>query len=385
MVDLGRSLAEGQRVLGDDGSGKPSSLCVFVVRRMFAANVPTADRFWRDQMERHTEWPYDLPTYGWNDVLRADLGRLSTRARVGRQGTSKPTWRLIASDARLKALNNTAIQPPSLFDVQGRVMILPAMGMVISSDPPAVLDLAVGCCRAATSTNLTSIVKQRVFDGPSGPLSRAMEPRKLIRKMNATTIEHEWLLLVAFYHSTSYYHSLVEAGVRIFWGMQLLRSHPELKVLHASPFVDSMLTILGLNGRGVLFAGFEDFSKPQAQFARRITIPPSDRHQAAAATGRFGAAVKMLQKQYRDGLASALAKSPRASAGIGSSDVVRAGDPLRVLVVRRAATAPGGGRALLNHDEMMLMLRHSLLPPKVPLVEYPPDGISLQQTASMWA
>ena len=55
-----------------------------------------------------------------------------------------------------------------------------------------------------------------------------------------------------------------------------------------------------------------------------------------------------------------------------------------VLVVRRSTMAVHGGRAILNHDEMLLGLRQ-LLPPGIAIEEYPPSGLSLAQSIHMWA
>ena len=55
-----------------------------------------------------------------------------------------------------------------------------------------------------------------------------------------------------------------------------------------------------------------------------------------------------------------------------------------VCFVRRAAGTRHGGRAMLNHDELVLGLRQ-LLPPAVTLKEFPPEGMPLVLAASVWS
>jgi hypothetical protein len=44
-----------------------------------------------------------------------------------------------------------------------------------------------------------------------------------------------------------------------------------------------------------------------------------------------------------------------------------------------------GGRALLNHDELMFTLRYVLLDMSVTLAEWPPTGTTLKQAVKVWS
>lgn len=140
------------------------------------------------------------------------------------------------------------------------------------------------------------------------------------------------------------------------WGLRLLQQNPDLRVLHDSRFVDALLPLLNLPGRGVMYNG-------SSQFARRITLPPSAQLQAG------------LMRALRRTLFAQMTM-PVAEADVSDSGAV--------IVVRRSAIASSGGRALLNHDQLMFTLRFVLLAATTKLLEWPPEERTLAQAVETW-
>jgi len=245
--------------------------------------------------------------------------------------------------------------------------VLPSYGIVIvASSPPVILDLAGGCCRPQAPIQRGQLVQAHKLAAGKAPppmWARKGSLLALANEVTNRTVVHRWLLHVFHSHSTTYFHSIAECGYKLMWSLRLLRTHPQIRVMHASKFVGALLEILGLPDRG--------FQSPHLQpaFARRLSIPPS----LTADFGRYlGPAMRALAGAVRapSGLRLATNSSPVPSAPT-------------VLVVRRGAGRTAGGRAMLNHDELILGLRE-LLPPTVMLKEFPSEGLPLALAASAW-
>lgn len=228
-----------------------------------------------------------------------------------------------------------------LLDVRCPVMVVSPWAVVLSTNPIAVLDLAGGCCRPV----------------PPVSLQHSQITNYVRRPRQGVDTEYEWLFLACHSHSSTYFHAMGEAATKLMWALRLLHENPRLRVLHASGFVEALLPILNLTGRGVLYNG-------KSQFARRITLPPSAHMQS--------------------GLITALRRTMFAHLKMTIPKAVTDYSDGAVIVVRRSATAKGGGRALLNHDELMLTLRFALLTTKTTLLEWPPEGRTLAQTVATW-
>tara|TARA_Y100001958_G_C21196429_1_gene523698 strand:- start:383 stop:1582 length:1200 start_codon:yes stop_codon:yes gene_type:complete len=277
----------------------------------------------------HTLNVSQVPSYGWVSLPKMQL--------------YAPQWQLLDA-ATTSMLNNEEINQAGnqrkLLDVQSPVMVVSPWAVVISIRPIAVLDLAGGCCRPAAPISLKT----------SGIMKYVHRPR------NHVDTEYGWLFLACHSHSTTYFHALGEAAAKLMWGLGLLQQNPDLRVLHASGFVDALLPLLNLTGRGVMYNG-------NFQLARRITLPPSAQLQA----GLMGALRRTLFAQMTTPVAEA--------------DVLDSG---AVIVVRRSAIAQNGGRALLNHDQLMFTLRFVLLDATTKLLEWPPEGKTLTQAVETW-
>lgn len=216
----------------------------------------------------------------------------------------------------------------SMLDIQNPVFIVSDLAIVISLDPFSILDLAGGCCRPSIFFN-----------------KRALQKYK-----SRNIVEYEWLFLAYHSHSKTYFHALGESVLKLMWGMKLLHDNPSMKILHNSQHVDRMLPLLGLSDRGI-------HHHVNGNFAKRITIPP----RAQNSKGLMNGLRRMLRIEQ--------VPKPRY---------------ITVAVVRRDAKAQYGGRAMLNHDELMFALRHILLPATMKLIEWPSDGFTMHQTVSFW-
>ena len=100
-----------------------------------------------------------------------------------------------------------------------------------------------------------------------------------------------------------------------------------------------------------------------SQLARRITLPPS-------AQLRAGPMIALRRTLF------AQMTMPVTEADVSDSGAV--------IVVRRSAIARNGGRALLNHDQLMFTLRFVLLDATTKLLEWPPEGKTLAQAVETW-
>lgn len=250
--------------------------------------------------------------------------------------------------------------------VNHHCVVLPFYGIVmVASSPPLILDLAGGCCRPRAPIQRDELIQAHKRAAGTHPLMwvRKGSLLALANTINDRTVVHRWLLHVFHSQSSSYFHAVAECGYKLMWSLRLLRTHPQIRVMYTSKFVGELLGILGLPDRGFLASG----SDPT--FARRLSMPPS----LTADYLRYaGPAIRSLADAVRapSGLRSATKPSPLSSAPT-------------VLIVRRGAGTRHGGRAMLNHDELVLGLRQ-LLPPTVALKEFPPEGMPLVLAASAW-
>ena len=248
-------------------------------------------------------------------------------------------------------------------------IVLPSYGIVIvASSPPIILDLAGGCCRPSAP-----IQREQLVQAHKAKLGKAWWQSLWVRtgsllalanEVTDRTVVHRWLLPVFHAHSSSFFHAFAECGYKLMWSLRLLRTHPEIRVMHGSKFVGELLGILGLPDRGFHASGLNP------AFAGRLSMPPS---LTADYPLYAGPAMRSLAGAVRalSGLRSATKPSPVPSAPA-------------VLIVRRGAGARHGGRAMLNHDELVLGLRQ-LLPSTVTLKEFPPEGMPIVAAASVWS
>ena len=248
-------------------------------------------------------------------------------------------------------------------------IVLPSYGIVIvASSPPIILDIAGGCCRPSAPIQSDQLV--RVYKAMLGKAwwqslwVRTGSLLGLAHEVTDRTVVHRWLLPVIHAHSSSFFHAVAECGYKLMWSLRLLRNHPEIRVMHGSKFVGELLGILGLPDRGF------QASRLNPAFAGRLSMPPS---LTADYSLYAGPTMRSLAGAIRapPGLRSATKPSPVTSAPA-------------VLIVRRGAGARHGGRAMLNHDELVVGLRQ-LLPPTVTLKEFPPEGMPIVTAASVWS
>lgn len=307
-------------------------------------------RFWRATLT----WPSekkqssgaapqrDIISYGWRALreLSANRSEHWQLIRASAEKTASPLWQPIsASDSAL-----------SLLDVRCRVMVLPVLSVIVSSEPLALLDLAGGCCRKEAPLALRAL-----------PTS----PGRLLGAARGA-VEHPWLFLASHSHSATFYHALGEAAPKLMCAVRFLRANPEISVLHNSPHIADFMEVLKLRNRAVVQTDAEPV------FARRLLVPPGE------------------EPLMRPSLLRAVRAETFANLGIASSAAPAARDrrrPRRVIVVRRSAVQgkTTGGRALLNHDELMLLLRHVLLPKSVELEEFGPRPMKLGEAAALWS
>ena len=123
-------------------------------------------------------------------------------------------------------------------------------------------------------------------------------------------------------------------------------------MLHTSLFVEQLLQATGLFGRGV-------HMDASSVFARRLTVPPSMTFSAAHAP--------LVLHSLAEACLAGIAPAPPSAPAL--------------LVVRRSALGVSGGRAVLNHDELLLGLKQRL--PDANIEEYPP-GATLTAAARQW-
>lgn len=247
-------------------------------------------------------------------------------------------------------------------------IVLPSYGIVlVASSPPIILDIAGGCCRPSAPIQRDQLVQ--VHKAKLGkawwqsPWVRTGSLLALANEVTDHTVVHRWLLPIFHAHSSSFFHAFAECGYKLMWSLRLLRTHPEIRVMHGSKFVRELLGILGLPERGFQGSGLNP------AFAGRLSMPPS-----------LTADYPLYAGPAMRSLAGAI-RAPRLRSATKPSPVPSAP---AVLIVRRGAGTRHGGRAMLNHDELVLGLRQ-LLPPTVTLKEFPPEGMPLVLAASVWS
>ena len=304
-------------------------------------------------------------SYSWGELKHAQ-----------KKGRVPPALQLMdplkaADDAFAAELSRSARGSAFLaaVSVKHPCIVLPSYGIVlVASSPPIILDIAGGCCRPPAPIQSDQLVRvHKAKLGKDWRQSRWVRTGSLLGLANEITdrtVVHRWLLPVFHSHSSSFFHAFAECGYKLMWSLRLLRNHPEIRVMHSSKFVGELLGILGLPERG--FEG----SRLSPAFVGRLSMPPS---LTADYPLYAGPAMRSLAGaiRARPGLRSVTKPSPVVSAPA-------------VLLVRRAAGARHGGRAMLNHDELVLGLRQ-LLPPAVKLKEFPPEGMPLVLAASVWS
>ena len=265
-----------------------------------------------------------------------------------------------------------------LAHVTSHSLVLPG-GLAISSAPLTVLDLSGGCCRGPAGIGVPK--RYRHVPAPIEalwwlstrlPLYK-VEQYRWVRKKNVrmlaydahTAMEHEWLYVCMHSHGSTYFHGLAEGAPRLLWGVRLLRANPEIRVLTGASSVVQILSLLGLEGRAApLF-------KSSAVFARKLTIPPA----AEAPHPSTKQSSVHLLRALRNDVAARVASS-----------AARSGEPPKpngITVIRRVARGKKNARAMLNHEELMSVMRTILQPDGTPLGEYPPDG-SVALAAATW-
>ena len=290
------------------------------------------DRYWRD----HIRWNRSITSYGGN-------GFTSTLASA--RALPKGWAALNTSVHGSPWLRNYTNQSSYMLDVSDRVVVVGSFAVVITSNPVAVVDMAGGCCRAA----------------PPIAFSKLQQPNAAkivhtLRNLPRDTVEHAWLFLAYHSHSSSFFHAVAESATKLVYGMRLLQQQREIKVLHASGHVHEILGVLGMEARslpqGTALSGMV--------FARRITIPPFPDNR--------------LPRALRDELRLRVLRGAPPS-----NDKSRG-----IIVIRRSALPKYGGRAMLNHNELMFTLRHYMVPQSVKLTEWPPDG-TLTEAMRTWA
>jgi len=236
--------------------------------------TPTAAIFWREVL--NSARPHHIASHGWHslpdhpslqfvpaqdtDGLPAE--GLAQRALAAAEGEPLLSW---------FGYNGTR---PHLYDVRTRCFVLPAfnkhgpLGLVLVAQPLLMLDLGGGCCRPPPPLPFHSEEPVRPEDPHTQWLAeRGVHFTRIVREAGQQP-EHEWLLLACHCHSSTYYHAVAEAAPKIIWAMPLLRSNPNLKVLHDSTHVSDVLELLKLPKRGLMQCS-------RGAFARRLTIPPA--------------------------------------------------------------------------------------------------------------
>lgn len=288
----------------------------------------------------HTLDNSGVQSYGWA-YLRKTL-QVTRSSHGWTEQPYTPQWQFLdaatTSFFTHQELNQVGKQT-ELLDLRSPIMVVSPFVVLISLHPIAVLDLAGGCCR------------------PAAPIAW-MNPKLreyVLRAHDHVATEYGWLFLACHSHSGTYFHALAEAAPKLMWGLRLLHENPDVRVLHDSSFVGALLPQLNLRGRGVMYNGY--------QLARRITVPPT----AQLQPGLLGALRRTLFTQM-----------PTRVEPANASDY-------SVIVVRRSAITKYGGRALLNHDQLMLALRFVLLKETTKLLEWPPEGKTIAQALETWS
>ena len=233
-----------------------------------------------------------------------------------------------------------------------------------------VLDLSGGCCRALPPLGATAALRAGLSPGRQPAVRKLGE--LVDEAMHAT--EHEWIYTCMQSHGSTYFHGLAEGAPRVLWGVQLLRSNPQVRVLSSAKSVRILLDVLRLPGRAMAFDG-------RAMYARKVTIP------------QYGGAAfnhdRLLWDAFLRAVRVEVARQASPSPGAGQLQLPQqSGASHSLLVVRRSAAVKKNGRAMLNHDEVMSVVRHILSPskmvtPQMPLVEWP-AAATLQEAAITW-
>lgn len=319
--------------------------------------------------------------YSWVDV-----GRLAKQSpRSFRLQDANETLPSNAAELQ-RALSSPLLvrADRSFLHVDCPSIVLPSFGISLTLSPPTVLDLGGGCCRPSPPVRAGELT---AFYGKyAGRAAQAYVARSALGRWLKTanfsmllgdaSVVHTHLMSVVHSHSKGYHHAVTEAVPKVILALGLLRREPQIQVLYdADAGVEEVLVqLLGRREGRDLRMG------PRAYFAWRLTIPP-----AFCGEGRFGPALS------RAGTGAALrylAAAADAAGAPAGGEATSASPPSTikprptVLVVRRSVLASGGGRAALNHDELLLGLHH-LLPPSVAIEEYAPDA-TLVQAARQW-
>jgi len=316
--------------------------------------------------------------YSW-----ADVGRLTKQSpRSFRLQDANETLPSNAAELqRALAAAPAASADRSFLHVDCPSIVLPSFGIALTLSPPTVLDLGGGCCRpsppvrAGELTAFHSKHAGRAAQAYGSALGRWLKTANFSMLLGDASVVHAHLLSVVHSHSRGYYHAVTEAVPKVILALGLLRRKPQIQVLYdAGPLEEVLVQLLGRREGRDLRMG------PRAYFASRLTIPP-----ALSVEGRFGPALSRVGSGAALRYLAAAADAAGAPAG---GEATSASPPSTikprptVIVVRRSVLASGGGRAALNHDELLLGLRH-LLPPSVAIEEYAPDA-TLVQAARQW-
>jgi hypothetical protein len=204
----------------------------------------------------------------------------------------------------------------------------------------SLLDVAGGCCRPKVWP---------LFDHSD---------QKLHRMLDRTPV-HTSAFVALHSHACSYYHALGEVWPKLYHARTWLRANHTVVILHciSSPaLVEGFSALLGIDRSRFVMA-----HKQTPTPVLHAAVPHWVRDNTESLTALRD---KMLQ-QVR-----------RLNSGVSRRTCW--------LVVRRAAGRTlDNERALLNHDEMLHALRR-VAPRHIEIVEYPPSGLSLLATASLW-
>ncbi|KAL1518871.1 hypothetical protein AB1Y20_003148 [Prymnesium parvum] len=251
-----------------------------------------------------------------------------------------------------------------LAHLAGGTTLLAKSGIVVTTNAnaTAILDLSEGCCRpgpASCWNTSTSAARQQPWIKCA-----AQPPHSFAEHMIGTILtrplvrRYEWIYLATHSHDASYFHAVSETFPRLLWGLDLLCSHPQIRISVNGALNLKLLEVVGLSHRAVMVGEQEILA------GGAVTIPPP----ATFARSPIAVALSSRAVRLLEGCAMRASPTPQKRKPY-------------ILVIRRDPDAHGA-RAILNHKQLLGHL-HAVFP-AFDVREFTPEPQPFVDVINLW-